>query len=347
MFTDFFGASFVSDCRVSPPIDNANRHNALRRFAELLRHARNTSDPAPIVGMNVRRTGEHDAPIGRYLHLDLLGVDHRVYYESAGSGIPLLCQHTAGSDGRQWRHVLEDPRITDRFNVIAYDLPHHGKSLPPDSVAWWATEYRLTTDAAMAVPLALADALGLMAPVFMGSSIGGNLALDLACYHPNAFRAVVSLEGALKVASRENSDVSPVVQSNQQDPALHAGLMMMMMAPTAPERRRQETRFHYSQGAPGVFLGDLYYYQVDHDLTADVHRFDTKACAVFLLTGEYDAPTVPGTLEAARQISGAHMTIMKGLGHFPMSEDHEQFMTYLLPVLAEIETLPHSSGPDR
>jgi len=37
--------------------------------------------------------------IGRYLHLDLLGKPHRLYVEEAGTGIPLLCLHTAGSTG--------------------------------------------------------------------------------------------------------------------------------------------------------------------------------------------------------------------------------------------------------
>lgn len=42
-----------------------------------------------------------EATIGRYLHLDLFGRSHRLYVEEAGQGIPLLCLHTAGADGRQ------------------------------------------------------------------------------------------------------------------------------------------------------------------------------------------------------------------------------------------------------
>ena len=45
-------------------------------------------------------TARFEATIGRYLHLDLFGRHHRVYVEEAGSGTPLLCLHTAGSDGR-------------------------------------------------------------------------------------------------------------------------------------------------------------------------------------------------------------------------------------------------------
>ena len=44
--------------------------------------------------------------IGRYLSLDLDGRKHRLYFEEAGQGIPLVCLHTAGSDTRQYRCLL-------------------------------------------------------------------------------------------------------------------------------------------------------------------------------------------------------------------------------------------------
>ena len=40
---------------------------------------------------------------GRDVHLTLGGRACRVYLEEAGRGIPFLCLHTAGSDGRQVR----------------------------------------------------------------------------------------------------------------------------------------------------------------------------------------------------------------------------------------------------
>ena len=55
--------------------------------------------------------------VGRYLRLDFNGAPHRLYFEEAGQGIPLLCLHTAGSDGRQYRALLNDPAITDRFRA--------------------------------------------------------------------------------------------------------------------------------------------------------------------------------------------------------------------------------------
>jgi pimeloyl-ACP methyl ester carboxylesterase len=38
----------------------------------------------------------------------------------------------------------------------------------------------------------------------------------------------------------------------------------------------------------------------------------------------------------ANSIAGSNATIMKGLGHFPMSENPEAFLNYLLAVLEKI-----------
>ena len=72
-----------------------------------------------------------DPIVGRYLHVMLQERPHRLYFEEAGHGIPLVCLHTAGADGRQFRHMMTDAAITDAFRVIAFDLPWHGKSSPP------------------------------------------------------------------------------------------------------------------------------------------------------------------------------------------------------------------------
>ena len=68
---------------------------------------------------------------GRYVHVTVQGVEYRVYFEEAGKGTPVLMQHTAGTDGRQWRHILEDEKLTSQFRFVAHDLPYHGRSLPP------------------------------------------------------------------------------------------------------------------------------------------------------------------------------------------------------------------------
>jgi pimeloyl-ACP methyl ester carboxylesterase len=110
-----------------------------------------------------------------------------------------------------------------------------------------------------------------------------------------------------------------------------------LIAPTAPSAERWETLWHYMQSGPGVFKGDLHFYMIDGDIRDRVKQIDIKRCPLFFLTGEYDySCTAEGTLAVAEQ-TGAQATIMKGLGHFPMSEDPKKFNDYLLPVLEKIK----------
>jgi pimeloyl-ACP methyl ester carboxylesterase len=99
------------------------------------------------------------------------------------------------------------------------------------------------------------------------------------------------------------------------------------------------------QGGPGVFKGDLYFYKVDGDIRDRVGGIDPRRCPLYLLTGEYDYSASPAdTMEVKRRVPGAEVTIMPGLGHFPMSEHPARFAEYLLPVL---ETIRSTSAPTR
>jgi pimeloyl-ACP methyl ester carboxylesterase len=187
----------------------------------------------------------------------------------------------------------------------------------------------------MALPIAIAHALGLERPAFMGCSVGGLLALDLARYHPDEFRAVVSLEGSLRVPGRV--DQKPWLWHPQISNETKARVMQGLTAPTSPLAYRKETAQTYAAGWPPVFAGDLHYYLEDHDLTDEAGAIDTSVVAVHVLSGEYDhsAPPEDGRA-AADAIPGATFTLMSGLGHFPMSEDPVRFLEFVLPVLRTI-----------
>lgn len=275
-----------------------------------------------------------DDIVGRYMYLTVDDIEYRVYFEETGTGIPLLCQHTAGSDGRQYRYLFEDKEITKDFRIIAYDLPYHGKSLPPTESEWWKSEYRLEKDFFMKFVVAFSKALELDRPVFMGSSMGGHLAPDLALHYPDEFRAVIGLESAIATPGFYMDWFYHPRISND----FKANLMYGLMSPTCPEASRRETIWCYSQGAPVVFKGDLYYYCVDHDLTGQAQNIDTSKIDVYLLTGEYDFASPPFMSQMlVEEIEGSKYTEMKGLGHFPMSEDYPAFRKYLKPVLDEIK----------
>lgn len=270
---------------------------------------------------------------GRYIHMAVNGRPHRVYYEEAGEGIPLLCLHTAGADGRQFRAVLNDPDILRQYRVVAFDMPWHGKSSPPGG--WQEEDYQLTTEAYTGMIEDVAGALGLDRPVVMGCSIGGRIVLHLALDHPERYRALVGLQSAASVEKYYDPQWlnHPEVHGGEACGAIAYGLC----SPKSPERERWETVWHYMQGGPGVFTGDLYFYQIHGDIRDRIAGIDTSKCPLYMLTGEYDYSASPKDTQAAAElIPGAKVTIMPGLGHFPMSEDPEGFLAHLKPVLSEI-----------
>jgi pimeloyl-ACP methyl ester carboxylesterase len=271
--------------------------------------------------------------VGRYMTLELGARPHRLYFEETGQGIPLVCLHTAGADGRQFRHLMNDAEITRHFRLLAFDMPWHGKSLPPEG--WEREDYRLTTASYTEMIVAFCRALALDRPVVMGCSIGGRIVLNLAIAHAAMFRALIGLEAADYQAPWYDTDWlnRPDVHGGEVCAALVSGLI----APQSPATARHETLWMYKQSGPGVFKGDLYFYRVDGDLRGKVGAIDTGACPLYLLTGEYDFSCTPADTErTAEQIKGAQATIMRGLGHFPMSENPQQFRRYILPVLEKI-----------
>ena len=278
-------------------------------------------------------SAQFDPITGRYLRLDIDGVPHRVYVEEAGEGIPLLCLHTAGSDTRQFRGVMNDARVRERFRVIAFDMPWHGKSSPP--AGWQNDEYRLTTRAYVAQVLAICEALELDRPVVMGCSIGGRIVLQLALEHPLRFRAAIGLQSGAHVDPYY--DLSWLHRPDVHGGEVCAGVVSGLIGPGAPEAERWETLWHYMQGGPGVFKGDLYFYKIDGDIREKIAAIDTTKCPLYLLSGEYDYSCTPAeTLDVARRVKGAQATSMSGLGHFPMSEDPQRFLSHLHPVLDRI-----------
>jgi pimeloyl-ACP methyl ester carboxylesterase len=267
---------------------------------------------------------------GRYVTIEVEGDEYKVFYLENGSGQPIVCQHTAGCHNHQWRGLLEDEEFTQNYRVIAYDLPRHGKSDPPLNQEWWKEEYKLTADFYTKFIVTLCDALELENPIFMGSSFGGNVALQLALYYPDRFDAVIPVEAA---------DYSPGFYLDWwQHPHANAAQVCAsgvwdLMAPQSPDKDRWATWFYYSQGSE-AFKGDLYFYSVDHDLRGKLDQIQGDKVKVVMLTGDYDYLTTPEDgRRTASQIKNAEFIEMVGIGHFPMSENHELFRSYLKEAL--------------
>lgn len=269
---------------------------------------------------------------GRYAKFDIQGTPHRIYWEEAGQGIPLVCLHTAGSDGRQYRAVLNDAEITKNYRVMVFDMPWHGKSSPPPGTL--DQGYRLSSDAYVAQIMAFCEAMELERPVVMGCSIGGRIVLHLAQRHPERFRALIGLQSSAHVAPYY--DTAWLDKSDVHGGRICGAIAYGLMAPQSPDSEQDETRWHYMQGGPGVFKGDMWFYKVDGDMRDQLAQIDAAKVPIHLLTGEYDYSCTPSDSEELAEILGVGLTVMPEMGHFPMSENPRKFLNFLRPVLAEI-----------
>jgi pimeloyl-ACP methyl ester carboxylesterase len=310
---------------------------ALQRLLVVLRHAASGRKQPEIQTTEPYRETDHS--VGRYAFVQLGDQEARVYYEEAGTGpVPLVLQHTAGADSRQYRHVLANPEFQKRFRMIAWDLPYHGKSFPPSGVRWWEQHYTPTKETLMAWTVAISDRLGLERPVYMGCSVGGQLALDLAAHYRDKFRAFIALNGWYEIVSRGRYD-NDIHRQPTTSTDYFASLILAATAPTAPQAHCQEVYWVYRSNFPGVYAGDNDYFMNQHDLRVDGHFIDAKATPVYAVTGEYDGSTQfpeHAGQAVARHIPGVIYRELPQLGHFAPADDPVRFCDSMLPILDEI-----------
>ncbi len=270
---------------------------------------------------------------GRYLTVTIGGTPHRIYFEEAGQSRPVLCLHTAGADTRQWRHLMNDASVTATHRLIAFDMPWHGKSLPPEGFE--TEEYLLTTEAYIETVLAVIDGLALDRPILAGCSMGGRIALQLAALHADRFSGFIAIEA---------SDFQPAWYDIDwfHRPDAHGGemgaaLVSANISPFAPLVERWNTLWMFMQSGPGVFRGDLSFYTRDDSLIGRLAMIDTTKTPVHLIVGAYDLTCTPeDAARTARAIPGATLSVMDELGHFPMSEHPQGFRPFFLDGLAKM-----------
>ena len=270
---------------------------------------------------------------GRYVTVMVEGAPRRIYFEEAGQGRPVLCLHTAGADTRQWRHLMNDAEVTENNRLIAFDMPWHGKSLPPEGFE--TQEYLLTTEAYIETVLAVIEALDLEQPVLAGCSMGGRIALQLAALHPSRFSGFIAIEASDFQAAWY--DIDWFDRPDAHGGEMGAALVSANISPHGPLAERANTLWMFKQSGPGVFRGDLSFYTRDDSLIARLGDIDTDKTPVHIIVGAYDLTCTPEDAKrTADAIKGATLTVMDELGHFPMSEHPEGFRPFFLDALRKM-----------
>ncbi|MEN1938601.1 2-succinyl-6-hydroxy-2,4-cyclohexadiene-1-carboxylate synthase [Paenibacillus sp. 102] len=104
-------------------------------------------------------------------------------YEVAGSGEPLLLLHGFTGSMETWRSFI--PSWSERFQVIVVDLVGHGKTESPKEMTYYNIQnvaLQMTT---------LLDHLHIEKAHILGYSMGGRLAITMACLYPNRVKSLL------------------------------------------------------------------------------------------------------------------------------------------------------------
>jgi pimeloyl-ACP methyl ester carboxylesterase len=307
-------------------------------FAQSLHLVRRLIEVARPTGAEPRVSLPSAASIrGGYVGIEIEGLGTcEVFYERAGTGLPILMLPTAGSDSRQYHGLMADPALTESHELIAFDLPWHGKSNPAAEVR--NTAYSLDSATYVGIIVAMIDALGLDRPVVLGSSMAGAVVVELAARAPEHISGAIGAQAGPRVANRRTEWARhPKVNQTLYAAEWTYGLM----SPRSPKAYRDLVWWGYSQGGYGVYDADLGYYVEDWDIDRVAHLLDGSV-PIVLLSGSYDYSVPPErTRELADRIPGAVFREMPELGHFPHAENPPVFSGYLLWALEQLRRKDH------
>ncbi len=239
-------------------------------------------------------------------HLERDG--ERIYWESVGSGSPVVLSHGAGGNHAIWFQQV--PTLARHRRVISWDHRGFGRST--------AIGGATTPALASADLVALLDHLGIGQADLVGQSMGGWTVLRTALDHPNRVRRLVmsNTPGGIETEALEQAwktiGPSPLAaDAAGRSPALseafaerdlaHAYLYQMLGGFGEPDM---------ASIAQGLIL-------------AMVPRSELTniSCPVLFTTGDHDTLFPPAMIrESASFIPGARTHEFSGAGHSPYFE---------------------------
>ncbi|MBT6986907.1 MAG: alpha/beta fold hydrolase, partial [Rhodospirillaceae bacterium] len=132
---------------------------------------------------------------------DLNTGTHNIHYEVIDLTAPwieapetIFFHHGVGANWRCWLGWAA--ALTDRYRLVAFDMPGHGQSQPGDA--------EITIAALSKNLVSLADAVDCAKFHLVGESIGGTVALQFAIDHPDRLLSLTVSNGAHIGGSIEN-----------------------------------------------------------------------------------------------------------------------------------------------
>jgi pimeloyl-ACP methyl ester carboxylesterase len=250
-----------------------------------------------------------------------------VYYETRGSGEPLLLIHGLGSSTQDWEHQVD--RFATRYTVVTYDVRGHGQSGKPRerySVPQFAQ------DAA-----ALIEHLGLGPVHVQGISMGGMIALQLAVDTPDLVRSLTIV----------NSGPEMILRTMKQRIAIYQrfvivrlmgmrkmGVVLSKVLLPRPEHEGLRETFveRWARNVPGAYLRALRAL-IGWSVSA---RLGTIKCPTLILAADQDYTPVAYKEFYAAAIPGSQLVVIPDARHMLPVERPAEYNDAVMHFLAGV-----------
>lgn len=254
-----------------------------------------------------------------------------LYYERhVGNGPPLLLCHGAGQDTLSWRYCTG--WLVKHFDVVAIDLPGHGKSGRHHGD-------RAVDDYADHVPYAdgLMRTLGYDRYVFMGHSFAGGLGLSLARALPERIAAVVMLDGTGCPSAAWGGSAFDLVAINPID--WMEVNFRLICGPSTDAERVDEISRDVLRCPPDVVQGDIKAF-AKTDVRPDLPGMRTPLLALHGLD-DWSIPPELGRETVDLIGAPARFVPVPDVGHFPHVEAPDRLRAAFESSWAELREHVH------
>lgn len=246
----------------------------------------------------------------------------RIYYESHGSGLPLVLVHGAGGNHAIWWQQVAHFR--NRYRVITVDLRGFGRS---DTVSDGPDSLDFPEDIHAALQHAEA------APaVLLGQSIGAVAALRCAVRHPGRVAAVVL---ANSVGGLNHLELTPLVKADRAEAEKLAVIDRLLTQPFQAQQAAKTLLFLQVGTFNQAKMPDLRNMGTPGPTPEEVQRAGVK---VHFIAGETDKVLSPPTARKAHSLlPGSTIDVVSGAPHSMYWEAPELFNESLERCLQSIQ----------
>ena len=264
----------------------------------------------------------------------------RLYYESTGSGFPLLFSHEYAGDYRSWEPQVR--YFARRYRVIAYNARGYPPSDVPEDVGAYS-QARAMHDIAQ-----LLEALQVPQAHVVGLSMGGYATLHFGLNYPQMARSLVvagcgygSVAGDRQKFQQDSAQVAQRIEGD----GMQATAAVYAKGPTRVQFEDKDPRGwqefadqlaeHSATGAALTMRGVQGQRPSVYELEAQMQQLQVPT---LIVTGDEDEPCLEPGLFMKRAIPTSGLVVVPKTGHTINLEEPESFNRIVSDFLTAVES---------